>query len=65
MKLLAELRTIRLEQKLSQDAVACSLGYNATSAISNWESGNRAPSLGNLTKWADALGYELKLEKKL
>ena len=32
--------------------------------VRNWEQGLMSPSLNNTIKWANALGYELKLVKK-
>lgn len=64
MKIIADLRNIRVEQNLSQEALAASIGMNSQSGICNWEKGRRSPTLVTLTCWADALGYELTLRPK-
>jgi transcriptional regulator with XRE-family HTH domain len=59
-----QLRKIRQEQKLSQDAISilggiCSKGY-----VAKIESGYRDPQLRTVQRYADALGYKLVLEPK-
>jgi|GEM_PF-4493160 len=64
MKIVAELRKIREEQKCSQDALSLLSGINSRSYMNSLENGWRNPTLTTLTKWADALGYELALRPK-
>jgi transcriptional regulator with XRE-family HTH domain len=64
MKIISELRKIREEQKCSQDALSALTGINSRSYMNSLENGWRNPSLMTLTKWADALGYELTLRPK-
>jgi transcriptional regulator with XRE-family HTH domain len=59
-----QLRKIRQDQKLSQDAISmlggiCSKGY-----VAKIESGYRCPTLKTVTRYAEALGYELVLRPK-
>lgn len=48
------LKNCRYDRKLKQIELADKTGLNA-SALSNFESGSRKPSIGNLIKLADAL----------
>lgn len=49
------LREIRIQQQMSQVALAQQLGYHI-STISYWEQGHSTPSLNRLEDWANALG---------
>ncbi len=62
--LIGQLRKIREDQRCSQDALSLIFGDNARSYMSHLEAGRRSPRLDTLTRWADALGYELVLVKK-
>ena len=64
MTIINELRKIREEQKCSQDALSALTGINSRSYMNSLENGWRNPSLATLTKWADALGYEVALRPK-
>lgn len=48
------LKNCRYDRKLKQIELADKTGLNAT-ALSNFETGSRKPSIGNLIKLADAL----------
>lgn len=62
--IIKELRKLRRDQELSQDAVSAAAGMGGSGHISQLEKGKRTPSLPTLTRWADALGYELTLRAK-
>jgi transcriptional regulator with XRE-family HTH domain len=64
--IIKQLRKIREEQGLSQDAVSMALGHagNKGSYISQVERGKYSPGMAVVMTWADALGYELVLVKK-
>lgn len=64
MKPVDQLRKIRQEQKISQEALSVCLGMNSQSGLSALESGRRSPTLGTLTTWADALGQEIVVRPK-
>jgi transcriptional regulator with XRE-family HTH domain len=61
--LIKELRKIRRDKELSQEAVAahCDIFRNH---ISQLETGRRMPNLRTLSKWADALGCEIVVRPK-
>lgn len=61
--IIKQLRKIRRDQELSQDAVAAAAGLFANH-ISQMEVGNRTPTLTTLNKWVEALGCELVLKAK-
>lgn len=61
--IIKQLRKIRRESRISQDAVACALGKGKDS-ISYYELGMHRPLFPAVTSWADFLGYELILRKK-
>jgi transcriptional regulator with XRE-family HTH domain len=58
-----QLRKIRRDQEISQDALAAAAGM-AKGHISGLERGQRNPALTTLTNWAGALGYEIVLRPK-
>lgn len=58
-----ELRRIRRDSKLSQGALANTIGINQNS-IAYRETGRVSPLLSHLSAWAEALGYELALRPK-
>jgi len=60
---IAMLREIRIEKGLSQEAVASLSGFGLNQ-IWNWENHQTCPTLANVIRWADALGYEFDLHLK-
>ena len=59
-----ELRRIRIDNKLSQCALASDLDIGQN-VLSFREMGRVSPQLNTLSEWADALGYEIALKPKL
>lgn len=59
-----QLRKIRREMEMSQDAVCACMWTSAPGWIANLEKGKISPTLATLTKWADALGHEIILKPK-
>jgi transcriptional regulator with XRE-family HTH domain len=59
-----ELRRIRLDNKMSQCALASDLDIGQN-VLSFREMGRVSPQLNTLSEWAEALGYELTLKPKL
>lgn len=57
------LREIRIEQGITQEALAIRVGKHRNQIIT-WESGVTNPRLNSLTVWANALGYEFDLHLK-
>lgn len=57
------LREIRIEKGLSQEAFAKLSGFGLNQ-IWNWEHHQTCPTLANVIRWADALGYEIDLHMK-
>jgi transcriptional regulator with XRE-family HTH domain len=55
----ARIANARKSLNLTQERLAAHLGYSSTSRLGNYESGNRIPSLADLTDIAKALGYTL------
>ena len=55
-----ELREVRLAAGLTQGEVAGRVGVT-TGSLCGYECGQREPSLGVLTRWAVALGLEVRL----
>ena len=62
-ELIAMLREIRIEKGMSQEAVASLSGFGLIQ-IWNWEHYKTCPTLANVIRWADALGYEFDLHLK-
>ena len=60
---IAMLREIRIERGMSQEAVATLSGFSLNQ-IWNWEHHQTCPTLANVIRWADALGYEFDLHLK-
>ena len=60
---IAMLREIRIEKGMSQEAVAALSGFGLNQ-IWNWEHHQTCPTLANVIRWADALGYEIDLHVK-
>lgn len=60
---IAMLREIRIEKGMSQEAVAALSGFGLNQ-IWNWENNQTCPTLANVIRWADVLGYELELMLK-
>lgn len=59
--LCADLRRARRGLRLSQEELAAGLGVSAL-AVGSWETGKDMPSAGNFVRWADAVGYVVKVE---
>jgi transcriptional regulator with XRE-family HTH domain len=59
-----QLRKIRMEQGLSQDALSYLSGISSPHYVCKMEKGLRTPRIDMVSKWADALGYRLTLEPK-
>jgi transcriptional regulator with XRE-family HTH domain len=62
--ILDDLRSLRIEQSLSQEDLAERLGLQSQSGFSRLERGFHSPTLVTLSNWADALGHEIVLQKK-
>lgn len=60
--LLAELRRIRVEKGIPQEALGEKIGIEQD-RLSTWECGREQPVLGNVQAWANALGYEVALKE--
>lgn len=56
------LREARVNAKLRQIDLVDKIGY-ATNSVQVWETGQVQPSLFNFIAWANALGYDVRLEK--
>lgn len=54
----SRLRDLRLNQKMSQDALGSLLGVSKV-AISNWENGKAVPSEANLEKISEVFGVDI------
>jgi transcriptional regulator with XRE-family HTH domain len=59
-----QLRKIRMEQGLSQDALSYLSGISSPHYVCKMERGIRNPRIEMVARWADALGYRLSLEPK-
>lgn len=57
----AALRAERRRQGLSQTELAVRMGLTTYTNVQQWERGTKDPSLGNLRRWAAALGFDLAL----
>jgi transcriptional regulator with XRE-family HTH domain len=65
-EIVVELRKIREQSRISQDAVGAALG-KTQAHISNYERGHpryQSPRICTLDEWADTLGYEIVLRAK-
>ena len=65
--LISDLRRIRLENRISQDAIGAALG-KSQSQITNYERGYpgcQSPRICTLEAWANTLGYEIVLQAKV
>ena len=56
----ADLRLMRVHRKLTQQMVAERMGLSK-STISKIESGEQPPSLQQVTDWASACGFDVRL----
>jgi DNA-binding transcriptional regulator YiaG len=61
--IVAELRRIRRQRGIQSDSLAAKFGSYG-SAMANWESGRRTPTLQTLLAWAAALNLEIVLQTK-
>lgn len=61
--IIKQLRKIRRDQELSQDAVEA-IAALGDGHISQLERGKRTPNLNTLCSWANALGQEIVLKAK-
>ena len=61
--ILIDLRKIRQESRISQDAVAAATN-TAQHRISYYETGRVLPRVELISAWADFLGYKLVLQPK-
>jgi transcriptional regulator with XRE-family HTH domain len=61
-----DLRRIRQEGRISQEAIGAALDKKTYRVIGRYERGDEGynPSLSTITAWADTLGYEIVLKKK-
>jgi transcriptional regulator with XRE-family HTH domain len=59
-----QLRKIRMDRGLSQDALSYLSGISSAHYVCRMETGERNPRLEMVARWADALGYRLTLEPK-
>ena len=62
--IMTDLRRIRQAGRISQDAVAAAIGNGSHAIISRLELGTHDGLLSTVSKFADALGYELVLRRK-
>lgn len=62
--IIARLREIRKEQRLSQDAICLLGGISSPQYVSLIERRAKSPSVEIVEKYAAALGYRLTLEPK-
>ena len=64
--IIIELREIRKESRISQDAIGAALGKhrNHISAYESGYPGYQSPRICTLEAWADTLGYEIILRAK-
>lgn len=62
--LIVELRKIRRDSEVSQETVGIAV-CRRPCQMSQYESGRSRPGLNILHKWAEALGYELVLQRKV
>jgi len=60
--LVESLTSARLEQSLSQEALAHRIGCTV-SLIHKWETHKRIPSGFMLMCWLDSLGYEIEIKR--
>jgi transcriptional regulator with XRE-family HTH domain len=61
--IVADLKRVRKEQKVTQQHLADAAGYDRYS-IRRYEAGIRAPNLAAACAFAEVLGYQLVLVKK-
>jgi transcriptional regulator with XRE-family HTH domain len=61
--IIEDLRRERVAGGLSQDGLASSFG-TAQNLLSRYEMGKTSPTLESLSRWAQALNYEIRLVKK-
>lgn len=54
----SQLRQARRARGITQEELAAGLGVRASTVI-NWEWGREAPTVGNLLRWSEALGFTL------
>lgn len=59
-----QLRSERMGRGLSQREVGELIGNTSYGSIYNWECGVNSPTLQNLRIWAEALGYEVVLQRR-
>jgi DNA-binding XRE family transcriptional regulator len=57
----AVLRSARRQHRLTQEELGTGLGV-APLAVTNWEGGKDTPALGNLVRWAEAVGFSLRVD---
>lgn len=62
--ILDTLRRERVRRRLSLSSLAAILGYHPVS-IDTWECGKRIPKFQAVLDWAQSLGYEIKLERRI
>ena len=58
--LIAQLVRARVDQDLSQEAMALKAGVSRAT-LARWERGTHGPTLPGLTRWTRALGLTLKV----
>ena len=62
-RILAELRRIRQESRICQEAIGEALGLTRGD-VSQYELGRIRPRVDLVAKWAEQLGYEVVLMRK-
>lgn len=62
-QLIADLRAVRQARGISQNELGDKIGCTET-LVGKWEMGRRSPTAFMLQCWCDALGVELRVEKK-
>jgi transcriptional regulator with XRE-family HTH domain len=58
-----QLRAIRKERRITQDALASKVGY-AKNSLAESEIGKRNPRFDMVMHWAEALGYDIVLKER-
>lgn len=63
MRIVAGLSGARVRQKRTQASLAEKIGKTHQS-VARWEGGESDPTVENLCRWADALGFDVVLAKR-
>lgn len=63
-RIIGQLRARRISRGLSQERLASEIGTHQPN-LGKWEKFEQAPTLGNLIRWAIALGYTIEIRDGL